>query len=167
MTKQGYDVSDAPVPVDEHFRILKEAERAIQEELNRLDQGWLLVGTRVAYYVSGPEDAPLGDEYKLECGFLDPLDQVLNQDDATAEQWCRALDEDWTGQLLPITFMNRLYETTALQLQGIAESELLCFVGAVYMGGGSTQAVASGCYCTNPRRRREAYAGITRCVPGC
>jgi hypothetical protein len=168
MIKQGYDVSNALVPVKEHYLILKEAERAIQEELNHLDQGWLLVGTRVAYYVSGPDDAPEGDEYKLDCGFLNPLDQILVQnDDATTDEWCEAMEEDWTGSLLPVTFMNRLYQSIASELQRIADSALFCFVGAVYMNAGSTQAVASGCYCWGPRRRREVYAGITRCVPGC
>ena len=170
--EQSKILSEPLVSARDHYEILKFAEEAVKEKLGSIEHDWMLVGVRVSYYELPPEDSEeLGEEHKMECGYLEPIDYVEEIEVETAEEWERIVEEGRHKNPLPIEFVDKLYEEVKRELEKRAGGqELLVGVCGVLMGS-TFKCWGSSCTCWKYGKfyRRYYYYSYfkKRCVSYC
>jgi hypothetical protein len=163
--KQSQDMPVPPVSNADHYKILKSAEERVKEQLTDIGREWLLLGFRVDYFEQPPEDGQEpGNEYKVDCGFLEAIDNAKRSNAENDEDWRRELEEHLDENLLPIEFVDELYEEVKGKLEESAGGQKL-WVGVFgVLSASPDSGFGTACYCANGTRKRYYYTvdGETR-----
>lgn len=156
-------MSEAPVPIQVHHEVVRWVEQAVMTELSKFEHAWMPVGTRVTYSLADEDGQPVGGEYKLECGYLDPLDQAPTVE-VSEDEWEAMLAEECDTDVLTIDFVDELHRTVQERLESSANRPLVVGVAGVLTG--SISCWGAGCWCPGRKgyyRRCRLVCTTTSC----
>lgn len=153
--------AEAPVSMEAHYEILRSVEMAVMAQLRSQNSTMMPVGTRVGYFTVDGDGNATGQQWKLECGYVETLDQAPIEY-VDEQEWQAICAQQGASEPLPIEFVDQLYETVKSGLQGNANQDLAVEVSGVVMGS-PTKNWGSACTCPN-RKKRYYLSTTTYCT---
>ena len=149
-----------PVPPQEHYRVFKNVENRVREQLAKLDHEYFFTGLRVAYDLKDSFNEPFVMPYSFEFGDLKAVDAFLNDGKFSnlTENELRIFTKEAAIQY---NFLKDLYEEARTQLEAASPDDLNVGVFVVVNGSGS-MAAAMTCRCSDGSHKRVAVVSSGR-----
>lgn len=157
--------SGGPVPLEQHYGVVKYVEDRIHRHLNDLEHEYFVVGLRVAYDELDSSNEPGVLPFSVEFGILGPVDVAARctEGDELGEE---ELLEAARNSPIPLELLDELLDTSKKELESAAGTQLSVGV-AVVLTGSPTLGYSADCPCNNRTRKRYCYyhkpSKTTRC----
>jgi hypothetical protein len=125
--------SPSPVPLEKHYEVFQEFQSKIHIHLGGLDHEYFPIGLRLAYDEADSSGEPGDMPYKMEFGYLGPLDVVAEcteQERLTEEE----IQAAFKNSPIPLEFLEELREDSRKALEEAAGTPLIVGVFIVLLG---------------------------------
>lgn len=156
--------SPRPVPLEKHYEVFQSFQSRIHTHIGGLDNEYFPIGLRLAYDEADSSSEPGALPYKVEFGYLGPLDaaaQCTEPNQPTEEEMLVA----FRNSPISLEFMEELREEAKKALEEAGGVSLVVGVYIVLMGS-PIRGYAVDC-CSNGTKKKVCYYDPVTKKPRC
>lgn len=144
-----------PVKFERHYEVFKDVEERLKDHLSDLDHEYFLAGLRVAYDVADSSNEPDVFPYRVEFGYLGPVDAAIECSEPQELSDADLLVGMRKGPI-SIELLDELFAQAKDTLVKEAGQELKIGVFVV-LTGSPTLGYSVTCPCKNKTRKKYCY----------